>query len=191
MINLILRFFGKNMPNITQNKNKLILDADTHMQQGAGFFVNNKLKLMCGLHDIDPLKFDYSIESLSYIDDILYEIYLKFNDGPDNQKNVDFKSIGIVNPISLILSIAGYVGEVHRKNSIKNLLWITYDQAINIDSRLIGAVGGGRDDLNGFMIWDGDKSFNFPVSKVYKFLLNGKEDSLKFFVEMALLSEIK
>jgi hypothetical protein len=112
---------------------------------------------------------DYSIESLSAIDDHLERVR---QNAPEGDALLKF-----------VLRGGAFVGEVIRKQSkTKTWHWLAFADAAKIDPQ-VAAWGQSLSTIA--VLWDG-KGFCFPLGKVLKFLQNGREDSVKFFAQVII-----
>ena len=119
---------------------------------------------------LKPELFDLTIDSLSHLDDYLDMIRVDPNVEDDWNRTV--------------LRSGAYAGEVIRQNgNPNNWHWIDYDSALSIcDPNIIGE----KSIVNCGVLWRGGESICFPLGKVYKFLDNGREDSIKYFTEVII-----
>jgi hypothetical protein len=111
-------------------------------------------------------KMDYSIEStktiMKYLDNI------KTNTKYDEEYQ------------RVVIRTGAYIGEVIRTNSIKEYHWYYYDTACKLVkglSTIEKMLGTGA-----VMISKKDNEVLFPLGKVMKYLENGSEDNLNYYV---------
>jgi hypothetical protein len=136
----------------------------------AHLFYDDQETPTLGHQNLDVTKLDFSIESLSHVNDYL-EIVRK-------DENVQ------ANWSVVVLRAGAYVGEVIRLNDKKtSWIWINYADAIKIDPKI---ETFGKSIGTAALLYDGKKGFLFPLAKVEKYLNNGKEDNVKFFAEVIL-----
>jgi hypothetical protein len=118
-------------------------------------------------------KLDFSIESLSHVEEYL--------DVVRKQKHTG-KPLHI-----LVLRAGGYVGEVIRRHAKhKRWHWLDYAEAGKLDPDIVPL---GKTIHTAAILWDAKKGggrFVFPLGKVMKYLQNGQEDSVKFFAEVII-----
>lgn len=120
---------------------------------------------------LNPDLLNYSIESLDHVDDYLDKIR--------TQKEVEEEWN------KTVLRAGAYVGEVIRRSDKKERWhWVDYETAKKIDP------DGWRDFEKSIVtcavLYQGGKSFCFPLGKVFKFLENGREDSVKLFAKVII-----
>ena len=84
--------------------------------------------------------------------------------------------------MKLVLRCGAYVGEVVRRHAAtgKPWHWITYDEAVRLESRL-ASLGQGLGTAA--VLWDGQSGFCFPLARVGKYLENRAEDSVRVFAQ--------
>jgi hypothetical protein len=118
-------------------------------------------------------KLDFSIESLSHVEE-----YLDF---VRTQKHTG-KPLHI-----LVLRVGGYIGEVIRRHAThKHWHWLDFPEASKLDADI--AAMGNSIHVSA-ILWDARKGrsrFVFPLGKVMKYLQNGQEDSVKFFAQVVI-----
>ncbi len=120
---------------------------------------------------LDPEQLDYSLASLAHVDDFLDVV---------RKRDLVERDSAVV-----VLRAGAYVGEVIRRDaSAPTHHWLDYDAAVKVDPR-IRALGA-KDLGLAAVLWDGDEGFLFPLAKVGKFLMNGREDSTRFFAAASL-----
>ena len=84
----------------------------------------------------------------------------------------------------LVLRCGAYIGEVILRSAEETTFhWLDYKSALKINKNFadFGECLGSAAAL-----WDSDTSLWFPLSKVQKFLDNGREDSVRFFAEVVI-----
>jgi len=120
---------------------------------------------------LEPEKLDYSIESLEHVDN--YPDKIRNGNGVDDEWN------------KTILRACAYVGEVIRKSDKKDRWhWVDYETALKIDPE--GWCDFEKNIISCAVLYQGGKSFCFPLGKVSRFLENGREDSVKYFAEVII-----
>jgi hypothetical protein len=132
-------------------------------------FTNCPQRPTPGVELLDAAKMDFSIESLAFVDDFLDEV--RSRPLTDRETKI------------LVLRCGAYVGEVLRRNSSLTWHWVDYDEALRVDPKF-AAIGEKNLGVVS-VLWSGTK-YSFPLNKVGKFLINGREDSTKFFVQVML-----
>jgi hypothetical protein len=132
----------------------------------AQMFLSNPEDPTPGGESLDVARCDFSVESLRVID-----AHLETLRGGRVQAPAMMK---------LVLRCGAYVGEVVRRHArtAKPWHWITYDEAVKLDSRL-GSLGQGLGTAA--VLWDGEQGFFLPLARVGKYLENGAEDSVRVF----------
>jgi hypothetical protein len=121
---------------------------------------------------LDPSRLDFTLESLAFVDDYL-----------DTMRTRNLEE-GSEDYSKLVLRCGAYVGEVVRRNAQgKELHWVDYEGAVKVNKDIadFGECLGSAAAL-----WNGEGGLWFPLSKVQKFLDNGREDSAKFFAEVVI-----
>jgi len=118
---------------------------------------------------IDIVKLDFSVESLKEVDKYLAKV---------RKKKLTEEEQKII-----VLRCGTYLGEVIRTNSPKDFDWVHWDNAKNDFMQKHFA----RDLTTVYIILKKSSgNYLFPLAKVYKFIQNGKEDSLWVFAMWAL-----
>jgi len=119
-----------------------------------------------GSESLDIARCDFSLKSLRAVDLHLETLRGRRLEGPAMMK--------------LVLRCGAYVGEVVRRHAAtgKPWHWITYDEAVKLESRL-ASLGKGLGTAA--VLWDGQRGFFFPIARVGKYLENGAEDSVRVF----------
>lgn len=116
-------------------------------------------------------KLDYSVKSLKHIDNYLNEIRKNKEVEKDWNKTV--------------LRVGAYVGEVIRRSDEKGgWHWVDHDTALELDP--IGWKDFEKSLFTCAVLYQGGKSFCFPLGKVYKFIENGREDSVRVFARVII-----
>jgi tetratricopeptide (TPR) repeat protein len=121
---------------------------------------------------LDSARLDFSLDSLAFVDDYLAQMRKRKldEDGEDYSK--------------LVLRCGAYVGEVILRNALGTTFhWLDYKGALKINESIadFGECLGSAAAL-----WDSDTGLWFPLSKVQKFLDNGRGDSVQFFAEVVI-----
>jgi len=113
-------------------------------------------------------KLDFSIESLTHVEEYLDHVRKQAHNGRPFQ--------------ILVLRAGAYVGEVIRRNArSKKWHWLDYKEA----SRLMPEIGKYQMTLEtSAVLWETKGTLCFPLSKVIKYLKNGSGDSVKFFAQV-------
>ncbi len=152
-------------------------DMDNHpdnqvFMELADLFVNDEIiselhlgsRLRCG-------ELDYSVDSLSAVDDYLEAFY----QSPGSDEDV-FRAA---------LRSGAYVGEVLRRSSPNEMYWLQYD---NAEASINAATNGTGKQLSTLGVLARPDGMSFPIGKTVKLLGMGREESTKFFVESMLHS---
>jgi len=114
---------------------------------------------------IKTKKLDFSVESLKEVDKYLNEVRKKKLTEDELKK--------------IVLRCGTYLGEVIIRNRPENFKWITRDEAKLPDFFA-------KDLTTAFVLLKKSKEMLFPLAKAYKFIENGKDDSLWIFGMYAL-----
>ena len=118
---------------------------------------------------IDPTKLNFSIESLNEVDNYLNKV---------RKNNITSEKIRI------IVRCGTYLGEVIRKAEPKKFNWISYSEALKVAPSFIQLQE--KSITNAFILYDSTKTLSFPLGKPYKFLQDGRGDSLIGFAKLCL-----
>jgi hypothetical protein len=121
---------------------------------------------------LDPARLDFSLESLAFVDDYLEQMRNRKVDeeGDDYAK--------------LVLRCGAYVGEVILRNAQGTTFhWLDYKGAVKVNKSI---ADFGESLGSAAALWDSEEGLWFPLSKVQKFLDNGREDSVQFFAEVVM-----
>ncbi|MDO8926748.1 MAG: hypothetical protein Q7U94_07560 [Sideroxyarcus sp.] len=136
----------------------------------AHLFYDDKETPTFGQQYLDPKKLDLSLSSLGHINDYLDKVR--------KDENIH-KNWNVV-----VLRAGAYVGEVIRANDKKKVwIWIDYQDAIKINPKI---ETFGKSIATVAVLFDGKDGFLFPLAKVEKYLINGKEDDVQFFAQVIL-----
>jgi len=123
-----------------------------------------------GAELLDSARLDFSIKSLKFVDDYL----AKMRKRRLVENSEDY--------CKLVLRCGAYVGEVVLRNSnSKGYHWLDWKGALKINKDIADfgeSIGGAA------VLWDSNDRLIFPLSKVQKFLDNGREDSVQFFAKV-------
>ena len=139
----------------------------------AHLFYDDQETPTLGYQNLDAKKLDFSIDSLSHVNDYLEKVR--------KDKNVQ------ANWSAVVLRAGAYVGEVVRLNDKKtSWIWIDYNDAIKIDP-VIQTYG--KSIATAAVLYDGKKGFLFPLAKAEKYLINGKEENVQFFAQVVLAQQ--
>lgn len=114
---------------------------------------------------IKTKKLDFSLESLKEVDKYLNEVRKKKLTEDEIKK--------------IVLRCGTYLGEVIIRSRPKNFKWITRDEA-----KLPDFIA--KDLTTAFVLLNKSTEMLFPLAKAYKFIENGKDDSLWIFGRYAL-----
>lgn len=114
--------------------------------------------------------FDFSLESLKYIDEYLNKLRKKVKLLTDEQFT------------KVILRCGAYCGEVIRLNSKIKFEWMTFDEAMNIFEQLSQF---GKSTLTYYVLTSNEgNSVTFPMAKVEKYLNYGMQESLYTYAQV-------
>ena len=155
--------FGAKQPKI----------QDEALADLAQMFLSNPEDPTPGSESLAGDQCNFSVESLRVVDAHLESLRGRRLEGPALMK--------------LMLRCGAYVGEVVRRHAAtgKPWHWITYDEAVRLDSRL-APLGQGLGTAA--VLWDGQSGFFFPLARVGKYLENGAGDSVRVFA-LGVLAE--
>lgn len=124
-----------------------------------------------GIDLLDTSRLDFTVESLSLVDDYL--------DQMRQQQEMESDAY-----CKLVLRCGAYVGEVILRNSKgKTYHWLDYKGALKISKTV---VDFGENLGTAAVLWDSATGLTFPLGKVMKFLDNGREDSVQFFAKVMI-----
>jgi len=113
---------------------------------------------------------DYSVESLKLVDE-----YLKFLfDNRPQRMGRDW--------VNTILWGGAYVGEVIRRNAPRQYDWVDFDGWISEHPEQVQLLGSTKALEVCAFLTPGQGAFTLPLNKVLKFIANGPEDSVRFYV---------
>lgn len=113
-------------------------------------------------------KLDFSIESLSHVEEYLGHV-----------RKHSYKGRQVT---SVVLRSGAYVGEVIRRHAkSKQWHWLAYAEAIKLSPEIAKI---GKDLGTAAVLWDSKHGFSFPLGKVMKYLQNGEGDSVKFYAQV-------
>ena len=157
------------------------MDSTTKEVSCIGTLITQEDAVMPFYKSLDYEKLDFSLDSLNLLDDYL-EMVRK------NKKKLTQEQL-----MRVIIRCGSYLGEVIRKTDSKKFRWITYDQAYKIADKdrkkYLDYLG--KDITTNFILYDSkSKTFNFTLAKPFKFLENGRGDSL-IGLAMFCLNKIK
>ena len=128
-----------------------------------------------GVELLDPSKLDFGMDSLRLVDDYLEAVAAR--DRSDRETQL------------IVLRSGAYVGEVIRRNSSARVYhWLDYDAAVRVDPK-VGSFGGKSLGLMA-VLWS-SSGFTFPLTKVTKFLQNGREDSTHFYAAATIANDAR
>ena len=132
-------------------------------------FVSNPDNPTPGNDLIVASRFDFTIDSLSVMDDHIDE--MRNRDLSNDEWN------------SFILRAGAYVGEVIRRLSAQETewVWLSHEQAADVSDFVASqemSIGTAA------VLWDGAEGIVFPLGKVAKFIANGREDSVHFYAQV-------
>jgi len=163
LIAIVLCMFLSVASHAAQNSNQALSDLSV-------MFFDEPLNPIFGIELLDSSKLDFSVNSLGHVDDFLESV---------RKMNIDSKD-----RLVLVLRTGAYVGEVLRKND-KNTKWswLSFKQASKLDKETFEKFGK---SISTVAILHSEGKFVFPLGKVEKYLINGSEDSVKYFVEVIL-----
>jgi hypothetical protein len=132
-----------------------------------------KVSIELGL-DIDPSGMDYSLDSLSYLDQILKQVH-------ESKVSFDKETLNKV-----FLRFGCYCGEVIRRES-KNYNWLTFEEAFELNPEIKNI---GKSIFTYYVLFsEKTNNFIFPISKVSKYIEAGESESLFFYAKTIIGQE--
>lgn len=157
------------------------MDSTTKEVSCIGGLITQEDAEMPLYKSINYKKLDFSLESLNHLDDYLNLVR-------KNKKKISNEQL-----MKVIIRCGSYLGEVIRKSNTKKFKWITYDQAYKIADKdrkkLLDYLR--KDITTNFILYDSkSRTFNFTFAKPFKFLENGRGDSL-IGLAMLCLNKVK
>jgi hypothetical protein len=123
---------------------------------------------------LDREKLDFSVESLSHIDDYLDALHA---DPPASVDDV----------LPVVLRCGAYVGEVIRRNS-HDLHWVAFKEAAKYSAFVKGLE---HSAATAGILWRDAENMCFPLAKICKFIENGREESVHSFARVLLEGNVK
>jgi hypothetical protein len=117
---------------------------------------------------LNPEWFDFSLESLYYVDCYLFSIFAS-KDELDEQ---------VVE--NSIWALGFYVGEVIRRNSPKGYQWKNWDEFFPSQKETVQETYASTMGTSAVLV-DASGNFILPINKVVRFIQDGPEYSLHFF----------
>lgn len=113
---------------------------------------------------------DYSLESLSAVDEYLEQLRRHPPEGNDR--------------IKCVVRTGAYVGEVIRRElPAHEAHWLAFSEALKIDASFSHM---GQQVGNYYSLHHGGKSFCFPLAKVEKRIANGSVDNVRSFAKVII-----
>jgi hypothetical protein len=139
--------------------------------------LTGKTAIMGGLafrHNLNPARFDFSLDSLYYVDCYLFSIYVAKDELDETQVENSIWAIGF------------YLGEVIARHSPKGYQWKNWEdffpsQSAKVQEAYFETMGTSA------ILVRGKRSFILPIDQVIRFIKKGPENSLHRFA----LSEIE
>ncbi len=146
-------------------------DQNKALSDLALMFFSDMTAPIFGVHFLNQSRLDFSIESLSHVDEYLEEIR------KDKEVKQDWNRV--------VLRCGAYVGEVLRRNDTNTKwTWIGYDDAVRVLPKSFSSIPKSIATIA--ILINGKSGLTFPLAKVEKYLVNGNEDSVKFFAEVMI-----
>lgn len=174
------------------------MSANETMASMAALLVNDDdevLSDMAGAHDVSGL--DFSIESVKRVDAILEQVHQRnrrrkrlfglFSRPPDG--TIDTHIAAHPSFQSFVLRTGAYVGEAMRSAEPK-CEWVKFHDWIEGHPKDRAALGE-RPDLGTVYMLKSGGGVCFPLSKVMKYVANGRQDSLYSFASILVEFEGK
>jgi hypothetical protein len=117
---------------------------------------------------LQPHWFDFSLESLYYIDSYLLSVFVAREELDERQVENTIWAIGF------------YLGEVIKKHADKKYWWKNWDDFFPYQDAMLQETYFQTMGTAAVLVAE-DKSFILPISRVIDFVRNGPENSLHFF----------
>ncbi|QQS04115.1 MAG: hypothetical protein IPK50_17725 [Fibrobacterota bacterium] len=139
------------------------------MNTSCSFMTQENQKMILKFNQINISKLDFSISSIDEIDLWMNSIW-------QSKSNLNSNLLG-----ETLLWAGSYIGEVIRRNSSKQFRWIGYREFIEkygVNNMSIMPYSFEYQ----YILDCSSNTASFPFSKVSKYLDNGPEENLKFFV---------
>jgi len=124
---------------------------------------------------LDPGQLDFSVASLKHLDEYLDALHAS---PPKHQDQF----------ARVVRRCGAYVGEVIRKNSPKEMHWVSFKEAAR---RSPYAKEFGYSAATAGILWGDPKNMCFPLAKICKFIENGREDSVYSFARVIVEGDVK
>jgi hypothetical protein len=126
-------------------------------------------------YKLQPQWFDFSLESLYYIDSYLMSVFAFYDELEEKQIENTIWAVGF------------YAGEVIRRQSDKTYRWKNWEeffpkQNADLQERYFQTMGTTA------VLVARDNSFILPICRVIKFLKEGPENSLHFFASQEIVT---
>ncbi len=122
---------------------------------------------------LEPGWFDFSLESLYYIDSYLFSIFI-------SQDNLQEKQME-----NTIWATGFYLGEVIRRNADKEYQWKNWSEFFPYQKEEVQEMHFQTMGTSALLV-DEAKQFILPIGQVIKFLKEGPANSLHFFASQEI-----
>jgi hypothetical protein len=145
-------------------------------EEFASLFVSNS-KAEGGLprpRHLPIWQLDYSVASLRPVDGYLLRLHRKHPSRLDGQW------------ANAILWGGAYVGEVLRRNAPIAHRWVDFDDWIAAHPEQVRMLGPTKSVILPAVLSPGSDAFTLPVTKVAKYIANGPEESVYYYVQVSL-----
>jgi hypothetical protein len=123
--------------------------------------------------NLNPLRFDFTLESLYYVDCYLFSIYVAKDELDENQVENSIWAMGF------------YLGEVIARNSSRGYQWKNWEnffpnQSVKVQEAYFETMGTSA------ILVRGKRSFILPIDQVIRFIRKGPENSLHHFAQIEI-----
>jgi len=120
---------------------------------------------------------DFSLESLKHVDAYLSVLHER----RPQRMGRDW--------VNTILWGGAYVGELIRRNAPRQYDWVDFDDWIREYPEQVQLLGTQKALEVCAFLTPGNGAFTLPLNKVFKFIANGPEDSVRFYVACEIREE--
>ena len=149
---------------------KRIKNCDVEMSDISQLFFDYEDEPTLGVEYLQSGNLDYSLESLSYVNEYLDKV----RQHPSIRDEWN----------SVVLRCGAYVGEVIRRNSTKRQFhWMEYKEAVKLDANFERL---GLNMSTTAVLCGGGEWFCFPLGKVGKYLESGSGEDVQYFAQVAI-----
>lgn len=130
-----------------------------------------------GMQYLDRSKLDYSVRSLKYVNQYLDKVR--------KQKMTRLQLMKV------ILRTGAYVGEVLRRNDkASKWIWIDKKRYAQMQPKF-AKMFANQIGIQAVLFSEKKGSMTFPLGKVQKYIINGPEDNLQFYVQVMMAKKLQ